>query len=82
MLKKLLNKLLPGVKSFECEKLPSYSARDAANLKQRDKFSPMALKYEKNDLVLNITDGMMFNSSIMDSRTLPSRLKYGKGRTK
>lgn len=78
MLKNLLSKLLPGVRLSDNQK-PSANYQDAANLKDKEKFSPMEIKILGASIELNSdTTTQPFNVSVMDSRTLPSRLKYMK----
>lgn len=82
-IKNLLGKLLPGINDKEAESLPSYDQRAAANLQQRGKFSPVEIKMLRPAIEM---DGQVqttpFKLSIMDDRTLPSRLRYKKPRDK
>lgn len=78
MLSSILRKLLPGVKISDNAK-PSAPFQDSANLKNKDKFSPMEIKMVASAIELDSsTTTQPFNISIMDKRTLPSRFKFMK----
>ena len=78
MLKDFLSKLLPGIKVSDNAK-PSADYQSSANLKNKDKFSPMEIKMVASAIELDhTTTTQPFNVSIMDKRTLPSRFKFMK----